>query len=507
MATIFQALRARATNKKEFLTKVARQHPGNPLYLCVFLLVVLPLYLVVTVPAVLLGLLHRCFVRPKKQSNTQLNTTEVAAMTSEQLPFAERSSRPIDVVVLGATGLAGGLLAEYLVTEHPTATVAFAGRSQQKLELFRQTLQLKTGVDTSHIQIIVADAFHLPSLFDMCRQTKVVATTVGPFKRFGNLVYHACAHSGTAYADITGEPDWVHSMTKMYDGIAKASGASLVSYCGVDSIPSEMGTHEVCRMFHETHGGNVEQVETVVTRFKGGIPAGTFETVAGIVDGTDVVQLPPLPVQARAAVVDHTVSPRMGSTAIVGLMQLPTSSTNFQQWTIPFFMASTNAAAVRSSNALVGFAPALRYTERWGFPDFSSAVLTFVGVILVLPWIMLPLLRRGGRAIGVLPKAGAGAAAYDAKIMLSGSVSFLLAASGKDRNGQKAAAAIRVSGLGDAGGAFTAVCHGSIAILLADTTKTQLTGAGLTPMATLGTVLPKALLHTGLIFVEPFSLD
>ena len=501
MASIFEALRSRVTNKHDFLQKVQRQRPGNPFYLIVFLLVVMPIAFLISIPATLIALFHRCFCRPTKQSNTLLNTTEVFDITSSQAPYPTRSSRPIDVVVLGATGLAGGLLAEYLLTEHPSTTIAFAGRSKKKLEAVRQALQSKTGVDTSGIQLIVADAFNLTSLFDMCRQAKVIATTVGPFKRFGNLVYHACAHSGTAYADITGEPDWVKHMSKIYDSIAKKNGASLVSYCGVDSVPSEMGATEACAMFQETHGGDVDHVETVVTRFKGGIPAGTFETVVGIVDGTDVVQLPPLNAASNGK------AAAMGTTKIVGLFNLPNYSAAFNQWTIPFFMGSTNAAAVRSSNSLVGFAPNIKYTERWGFPDFTSALLTYLSIFLILPIITLPLLRKCGRAIGMLPKAGAGSAAYDEKVMLNGSISFLVAASGKDNNGQNATTALRVSGLGDAGGAFTAVCHGSIAVLLADTTKTKLYGAGLTPVATLGKALSESLLETGLIFLEPVLQD
>lgn len=92
--------------------------------------------------------------------------------------------------------------------------------------------------------------------------------------------------------------------------------------------------------------------------------------------------------------------------------------------------------------------------------------------------------------------------------MLNGSISFLVAASGKDNNGQNATTALRVSGLGDAGGAFTAVCHGSIAVLLADTTKTKLYGAGLTPVATVKRkALSESLLETGLIFLEPVLQD
>jgi short subunit dehydrogenase-like uncharacterized protein len=498
--TIFDALRARADGDRDAcLARVARQRPGRP-PLCVALaaLVAVPVALALALPLALAALAARCLCcRPAPRGRGTLDCEATAAVTAAQAPFPPRAARPVDVVVLGATGLAGGLLAEFLLAEHPDKRIALAGRSRAKLAAVRARL------GAADAPLIVADATDLQSLFDLCRQVQVVASTVGPYKRFGNLLYHACAHSGTAYADITGEADWVRHMAKIYDPVARRTGASLLSFCGVDSVPSEMGAIEACRRFRSAHGGaEPTHVETVVTRFKGGIPAGTLETVAGVVDGTDTLQRRP------AGSGRGTARPKRGRTTIAGVLGGPSRSRAFQQWTTPFIMAHVNANTVRTANARVGFAPGgITYTERRGWPDLSAAVTDYATMACALPFVALPLLRRCGRALGALPAAGAGAAAYSEKVMLTGSVAFLVAASGKDASGGAAVSALRVSGLGDAGGAFTAVCHGTIAALLCDAEAKIPAGAGLTPAATLGEALPAALQATGLVFIESLAAD
>ena len=47
-----------------------------------------------------------------------------------------------------------------------------------------------------------------------------------------------------------------------------------------------------CKKFRNEHSSaNLLGVETIVTKFKGGLPAGTLETVAGVADGRDQLQV------------------------------------------------------------------------------------------------------------------------------------------------------------------------------------------------------------------------
>src|SRR5687768_8139002 len=104
--------------------------------------------------------------------------------------------RELDVVVFGATGYTGRLVAAYLAGV-PGLKLGIAGRNRAKLEA------LGLGVP-----ILVADAHDRTALDAVAARTRVVATTVGPYAKYGSDLVAACAAAGTHYADITGEVQW-----------------------------------------------------------------------------------------------------------------------------------------------------------------------------------------------------------------------------------------------------------------------------------------------------------
>lgn len=495
MNTLFPSLEKRAKTNP----RLGRQPSGNPIHVFAMLLIAVPVYIVVTVPLVLIGLVHRfvvftCFSR-KRQRNDDLSTDETRTITNKAQPFPKLERRTYDVVVMGATGLTGSALAQYFAAYHPNLKVALAGRSEARVKTVKDSL----GAAGAHFGVIVANSSDLESLFEMCRSTRVVATTVGPFKRFGSKLVHACAHSGTHYADITGEPDWVDHMAKLYNDVAKKTGAAIVSCCGVDSVPSDVGSFLAIDGLREEHGQRtvVTHIEAIMTKFSGGMPAGSMETVAGMFDGTDVLQSAPLDFTASDMV-------RLGSTKIVGQNAPLRSSSVFKQWTIPFFMAPANSTTVRRTNNYLGYSSNLTYTERWGFPDFSSAFMTLSGMIMGTPYLGLPFLRQIARSVGALPKANAGAKAVTVESCVRGSCCMLVCATGRTETGDVVTKKLRFAGLGDVGVAFTAVCHGEISVLLAQrkTGPKALVGAGMSPVAALGKPLADTLVKTGFIFVD-----
>lgn len=494
---LYPSLEERSKDKDDAVFRVARQRAGSSIVATLMTVIGIPIYLVITLPLALIGFVHRllCF-KGKRQSSEQLCTEDVKQVTEAQAAIPAFNARKYDIVVMGATGLTGSVLARYLASYHSSVKVALAGRTRTKVEAVKETL----GAEAAGFDVIVADSNDLASLFAMCRQTKVVATTVGPFKRFGSKLVHACAHSGTHYADITGEPDWVNHMARLYDAVAKKKGAAIVSMCGVDSVPSDVGSFLAVQRLREEHGSEttVTHIEAVMTKFSGGAPAGTIETVAGIVDGTDVLQTAPLGFkqEERAA--------RLGSTTCVGLnYPFPTASPAFKQYTIPFFMAGANSSTVRRTNAQVGYAPNVKYTERWGFPDFSAALSMAIGFMFSGPYIGLPLLRSFVRSAGLLPKPGDGAKAVTAQSCIKGSVCMLVCATGTTGAGATVTKKLCFVGMGDAGVLHTCVNHGEIAVLLTKRDEDKaLHGAGMTPISALGNALPDALLKTGLVFIE-----
>src|SRR3569623_2930592 len=153
------------------------------------------------------------------------------------------SSKKYDIVVYGATGFTGRLVAEYIAAHYrddKQLRWAMAGRSLDKLKSVRDAIG--APADTP---LIVADASDAASLKAMAERTMSVITTVGPYQLYGEELLAACVATGTDYFDLCGEPIWMRQMIDKYDDAAKESGARIVFSCGYDSVPFELGTFVV----------------------------------------------------------------------------------------------------------------------------------------------------------------------------------------------------------------------------------------------------------------------
>jgi saccharopine dehydrogenase (NAD+, L-glutamate forming) len=149
------------------------------------------------------------------------------------------ADRQYDIVLFGATGFTGGLTAEYLAANAGTGTRwALAGRNPQKLEEVRRRL----GSEHAELPLVTADVSDPGSIREVAESTKVVITTVGPYIHYGEPMVAACAAAGTAYVDLTGEPEFVDEMWLRHHEEAERTGARIVHSCGFDSIPYDLGT-------------------------------------------------------------------------------------------------------------------------------------------------------------------------------------------------------------------------------------------------------------------------
>ncbi len=149
--------------------------------------------------------------------------------------------RELDLVLFGGTGFTGGLTAEYLARQAPAGfTWALAGRNRKKLEELRARLAA-INTDCADLPLIQADSARPKSLRAMAERAAVVATTVGPYARYGEPLAAACARAGTHYADLTGEPAFVARLLEAHHATARRKGARLVNCCGFDSIPHDYG--------------------------------------------------------------------------------------------------------------------------------------------------------------------------------------------------------------------------------------------------------------------------
>lgn len=191
--------------------------------------------------------------------------------------MADRTDRPYEIVVYGATGFTGGLTAEYLARHAPDARWAVAGRNRGKLEMIRARLaEINSGL--AEMPLLEADAANPASLRAMAESTQVVITTVGPYIHYGEPLVAACAAAGTDYVDLTGEPEFVDRMWLAHHDEAVRTGARLTHSCGFDSIPADLGALFTVQQLPE---GVPLKVEGFV-RAGGTFSGGTFQSAVHI---------------------------------------------------------------------------------------------------------------------------------------------------------------------------------------------------------------------------------
>lgn len=261
------------------------------------------------------------------------------------------AERNFDVVIWGATGFTGRLVAEYMFETYGLdgeVRWAVAGRSASKLRKLRQ---LVAGDQAERLTEIIADSHDEASLRELVCSTKVVCTTVGPYAMYGSLLVQLCAQEGVHYCDLTGEVHWMQQMIEAHNGIAERSGARIVHTCGFDSIPSDLGTLYVQNQMKEFHDCYATRVKYRVVKSEGGVSGGTVASMINMMEeARDNPSL--LDLMADPYALNPANMPRGDD----GPDQTGAEyDQDFQQWTGPFVMAGINTRVVRRSHALLGY--------------------------------------------------------------------------------------------------------------------------------------------------------
>jgi short subunit dehydrogenase-like uncharacterized protein len=216
-----------------------------------------------------------------------------------------------DLVLFGATGFTGGLVAEHLARHAgaagaPPTRWAIAGRDPASLRAVRERL---TAIDPAlgELPVLEADAGDPASLRRLAQSTRVVATTVGPFIRYGESLVAACADTGTDYVDLTGEPEFVDTMWVRHHDAAERSGARIVHSCGFDSIPHDLGTLFTVQRLPAGEPLTVEEFVRAGAAVSGGtyhsLIHGLSRARATLAAGTQRRRLEPRPLGRRARAV------------------------------------------------------------------------------------------------------------------------------------------------------------------------------------------------------------
>lgn len=299
--------------------------------------------------------------------------------------------RDLDIVLFGATGFTGGLVAEYLAEHAPQELRwALAGRSLSRLEAVRDS------IGSTDVELIQADVNDSSSLVALAARARVVITTVGPYLEFGEPLVKACAEAGTDYVDLTGEPEFVDRMFVNYDAVARANGARIVHACGFDSIPHDLGAFYTVREL--AAGGEITDPLTMkgVVRSNATFSGGTFHSALGQMSrprqmaaaSRERRALEERPVGRRS----RAAKPSLGRDGELGYWLLPLPTID------PFIVA-------RSGAALEAYGPAFTYSHFAGTTTLRFAVGGAVGVGGLALAMQVPPLRA---KLGERVKQGTG---------------------------------------------------------------------------------------------------
>ena len=295
--------------------------------------------------------------------------------------------REYDIIIWGASGFTGRLVAEYLYTNYNSKDLkwAIAGRDNQKLISIRKTFL------NDEVPIVLADSFDETSLNKMTQRANVICSTVGPYAKYGSLLVKSCIKNKTHYCDLAGEAQWIRKMIDLHHEEAIRNQVKIVNSCGYDSIPSDMGVYFINKNLSKKN----LTIKMRVTGTKGGYSGGTYASMQNIIKEASSDR------EVRKSLTNPYGLNPVGEQS--GHDKRDLSSVVFDKkiksWIAPFLMAGINTKIVRRSNALSNY----NYGKDF---KYDEAVMTGKGIKGQLAGIMLsiPLILLAAKPGSILNK-------------------------------------------------------------------------------------------------------
>ncbi len=403
-------------------------------------------------------------------------------------------TRRFDLVLFGASGFVGRLVAQHLADQAPAGVrIALAGRTLARLE------EVRDRHGRSEWALLTADSSDHAALADLAGAARVVASTVGPYHRHGLPLVLECARAGTDYVDLTGEVAFVRESIDRAHDEAVRTGARIVHSCGFDSVPSDLAVHLLHGAATADGAGGLGDTTLLVTQLRGGLSGGTVDSMREqltlVRSDREAAQLAADP---YALAPDRATEPRLPGQDDSTEIFIESAS---GRWTAPFVMASYNTRIVRRSHALLrehgdtpaGYGAAFRYREMVdtgrGRRGRRRAQALRTGLAALWLGLSTPGLSRIVDALLPEPGEGPSAAQRDA-----GRFEVQARTTAQDGQGYL----VTVGAQGDPGYAATCVMIGQCALALAVEPERCRPGGGvLTPAVALGDVLVERLRAQG----------
>lgn len=287
------------------------------------------------------------------------------------------TDRPYDIVLFGATGFVGELTAEYLAAHAPEGLRwAIAARDERRLAALRE--RLPGGAE---VGVLRADVTEPGTVRALAEHARVVASTVGPYGRYGEDLVAACADTGADYLDLCGEPEFVDLMYVRHDARARETGARLVHACGFDSVPHDLGAYFTVKQLPEGVPLTVDGFVTADATFSGGTFASALDQFAR-------------PRQMVAAARDRARhEPRLVSRRAAAPTGAPRFASEVGAWALP--LPTIDAQIVRrSARALDRYGPDFRYRHYAAVKHLPVALGGLAAVGAVAAAAQVPPARR-----------------------------------------------------------------------------------------------------------------
>jgi short subunit dehydrogenase-like uncharacterized protein len=285
-------------------------------------------------------------------------------------------------VVLGATGFAGRLTAEYLATNAPAGCRwAIAGRNAERLGAIRDEL---AAIDPAlaELPLVTADITDPASLRAVADSARVLITTVGPYVLYGDALVAACAAAGTDYLDLTGEPEFVNTSYARHHVAALASGARIVHAAGFDSIPHDLGAYFTVQQLPEGVPLRVSGYVRASAMFSGGTFYSALTALSrprqNLAAAHERKALEPRTDGGRTV---HAGGGRPGRDPVDG------------GWAVPFPSIDPQIVG-RSARAIARYGPDFRYGHHLSIPHLRTAVGGSLGLVAVAGLAQVPPARR-----------------------------------------------------------------------------------------------------------------
>ncbi|XP_047116308.1 saccharopine dehydrogenase-like oxidoreductase isoform X1 [Schistocerca piceifrons] len=305
--------------------------------------------------------------------------------------------RRLDLVVFGASGFTGRYAAEeaFRLSKDKNFTWGVAGRSATKLQQVLKDISKKTGADLSEVPVIEADVKDFESLLRLASRAHVIVNCVGPYRFYGEPVVKACIESGAHQVDVTGEPQYMERMQLDYNKSAEEKGVYIVSACGFDSIPADMGVV----FLQDKFGGDVNSVEAYLESKLDCAPKGAsihYTTWESAVHGiANYGELRPL----RQKLFPNRLprfSPRMKRRV------LPHKQTGVNGWCLPF-PGSDRTVVYRSQRHFYEH-DKKRPIQFEAYAVFPSLIVSFLVIMVAFVFGILTRFKLGVKLLLDYPK-------------------------------------------------------------------------------------------------------